>query len=94
MPHLPDLTRLDQQHLWHPFTPMRQWCAPEHTPLMLVSGHGCTLRDQSGNEYLDGNASIWTNAHGHTHPAITFPIGGTVRMSAKKSGSSIRILEH
>ncbi len=31
---------------------------------------------------------------GHTHPAITFPIGGTVRMSAKKSGSSIRILEH
>lgn len=74
MPHLPDLTTLDQQHLWHPFTPMRQWCAPEHTPLMLVDGHGCTLRDQFGNSYLDGNASIWTNAHGHTHPAINAAI--------------------
>lgn len=74
MPHLPDLPTLDQQHLWHPFTPMRQWCAPEHIPLMLVEGHGCTLRDQFGNEYLDGNASIWTNAHGHTHPAINAAI--------------------
>jgi len=53
---------------------MRQWCAPEHTPLMLVEGHGCTLRDQFGNSYLDGNASIWTNAHGHTHPAINAAI--------------------
>lgn len=74
MPPLPDLTTLDQQHLWHPFTPMRQWCAAEHTPLMLVDGHGCTLRDQFGNSYLDGNASIWTNAHGHTHPAINAAI--------------------
>lgn len=53
---------------------MRQWCAAEHTPLMLVDGHGCTLRDQFGNSYLDGNASIWTNAHGHTHPAINAAI--------------------
>ncbi len=74
MSHLPNLTTLDQQHLWHPFTPMRQWCAPEHTPLMLVEGHGCTLLDQFGNSYLDGNASIWTNAHGHTHPAINAAI--------------------
>lgn len=74
MPPFTDLTDLDKQHLWHPFTPMRQWCAPEHTPLMLVEGHGCTLRDQFGKEYLDGNASIWTNAHGHTHPAINAAI--------------------
>jgi adenosylmethionine-8-amino-7-oxononanoate aminotransferase len=69
-----DLTSLEKRHLWHPFTPMRQWCAAEHTPLMLVEGHGCTLRDQFGNEYLDGNASIWTNAHGHNHPAINAAI--------------------
>lgn len=74
MPPSPDLTSLDKQHLWHPFTPMRQWCAPEHTPLMLVEGQGCTLRDQSGNAYLDGNASIWTNAHGHGHPVINAAI--------------------
>ncbi len=69
-----DLISLEKRHLWHPFTPMRQWCAEDHTPLMLVEGHGCTLRDQFGNEYLDGNASIWTNAHGHNHPAINAAI--------------------
>jgi adenosylmethionine---8-amino-7-oxononanoate aminotransferase len=69
-----DLISLEKRHLWHPFTPMRQWCAEEHTPLMLVEGHGCTLRDQFGNEYLDGNASIWTNAHGHNHPEINAAI--------------------
>lgn len=69
-----ELTALDQQHLWHPFTAMRQWCAPDHTPMMLVEGLGCTLKDQFGNEYLDGNASIWTNVHGHGHPAINAAI--------------------
>jgi adenosylmethionine-8-amino-7-oxononanoate aminotransferase len=67
---LSNLIDLDKRHLWHPFTPMRQWCAEEHTPLMLVEGRGCVLRDQFGNEYLDGNASIWTNVHGHNHPVI------------------------
>lgn len=66
--------QLDKRHLWHPFTPMGPWCAEEHTPLMLVEGRGCTLRDQFGNEYLDGNASIWTNVHGHNHPVINAAI--------------------
>lgn len=53
---------------------MQPWCASEHTPLMLVSGQGCTLRDQFGNEYLDGNSSIWTNIHGHNHPTLNAAI--------------------
>lgn len=53
---------------------MQPWCAAEHTPLMLVSGQGCTLRDQFGNEYLDGNSSIWTNIHGHNHPTLNAAI--------------------
>jgi adenosylmethionine-8-amino-7-oxononanoate aminotransferase len=65
-----DLIALDKRHLWHPFTPMQPWCSPDHEPLLLVSGNGCTLRDQHGREYLDGNASIWTNIHGHGHPVI------------------------
>jgi len=68
------LTDLDKRFLWHPFTPMQPWCAAEHTPLMLVSGQGCTLRDQFGNEYLDGNSSIWTNNHGHNHPTLNAAI--------------------
>lgn len=62
---------LDKAFLWHPFTPMRQWCAPEHEPMMLTKGEGCYLWDQHGNKYLDGNSSIWTNIHGHQHPRIT-----------------------
>lgn len=53
---------------------MQPWCVAEHTPLMLVSGQGCTLRDQFGNEYLDGNSSIWTNIHGHNHPTLNAAI--------------------
>lgn len=53
---------------------MQPWCTADHVPLMLVEGHGCTLRDQFGNEYLDGNASIWTNVHGHNHPVINAAI--------------------
>jgi adenosylmethionine-8-amino-7-oxononanoate aminotransferase len=60
----------DKRHLWHPFTPMRDWCAPGCEPLILVSGHGATLRDSTGREYIDGNSSIWTNIHGHNHPVI------------------------
>lgn len=61
---------LDQAHCWHPFTQHREWCAPEHEPLVLVSGQGALLRDDAGREYLDGNSSIWTNLHGHRHPKI------------------------
>ena len=49
---------------------MRDWCAPEHEPMMLAEGRGCWLFDQHGNKYLDGNGSIWTNIHGHCHPRI------------------------
>lgn len=49
---------------------MQAWCDEAHEPLMLVSGQGCYLKDQHGREYLDGNSSIWTNIHGHSHPTI------------------------
>ena len=60
----------DQAHAWHPFTQHREWCAPEHEPLVLVEGAGALLRDSEGREYIDGNSSIWTNLHGHRHPRI------------------------
>jgi muramoyltetrapeptide carboxypeptidase LdcA involved in peptidoglycan recycling len=31
---------------------------------------------------------------GHTDPKISFPIGGTVRMSVRRSGSKIEIVKH
>src|SRR3989441_5804209 len=53
---------------------MREWCAPEYEPLVLVEGRGALLRDSRGREYIDGNSSIWTNIHGHNHPYINAAI--------------------
>lgn len=64
----------DKRHCWHPFTQMRDWCAPDHVPLVLVEGDGAILRDSEGREYIDGNSSIWTNIHGHRHPKINAAI--------------------
>ncbi len=65
-----ELRQSDKKHIWHPFTQMRDWCAPEHDPLVITEGRGSVLIDSEGREYLDGNSSIWTNIHGHSHPKI------------------------
>ena len=65
-----ELRQTDKKHIWHPFTQMRDWCAPEHDPLVITAGRGSVLVDSEGREYLDGNSSIWTNIHGHSHPKI------------------------
>ncbi len=51
---------------------MRDWLKRE--PIVIVGGKGAVLRDARGNEYLDGNSSIWTNLHGHCHPKINAAI--------------------
>ena len=60
----------DKRYVWHPFTSMGEWCAPDHEPIVLVGGEGAMVRDSRGHEYIDGNSSIWTNVHGHNHPRI------------------------
>lgn len=62
------LARLDHRFVWHPFTQMRDWLRSE--PTVIVSGRGSRLRDARGRTYLDANASIWTNLHGHRHPRL------------------------
>lgn len=62
------LARLDHRHVWHPFTQMQDWLQQE--PIVLVDGRGATVRDVHGRRYLDANSSIWTNLHGHRHPAM------------------------
>ena len=69
-----ELQLLDQTHLWHPFTPMAEWCAPGYQPLVLERGEGVWLYDTEGRRYFDGNSSIWTNLHGHGHPVLTAAI--------------------
>jgi adenosylmethionine-8-amino-7-oxononanoate transaminase len=58
----------DRQHVWHPFAQMQEYLALP--PLAIASGRGGWLTDTEGRTYLDGNASIWTNVHGHNDPDL------------------------
>src|SRR5688572_33144116 len=49
----PELSTLDT--LWRPFTQH----ALRQKPLVIVEGHGCTVVDSEGKEYLDGIAGLW-----------------------------------
>jgi len=63
-----DLVLADHDHLWHPFTPMRQWRG--QTPLIIERGEGCELIDTQGRRYIDGVSSLWCNVHGHRVAAL------------------------
>ncbi|HEU6448691.1 MAG TPA: adenosylmethionine--8-amino-7-oxononanoate transaminase [Verrucomicrobiae bacterium] len=77
------LAQLDQQFVWHPFTQMRDWLKTE--PIVIVRGNGAELRDACGRKFLDANASIWTNLHGHNHPKINSAISRQLKKIAHSS---------
>jgi adenosylmethionine-8-amino-7-oxononanoate aminotransferase len=62
------IAQLDRRYVWHPFTQMADWAKRE--PIIIAAGKGAVLQDVHGRSYLDANASIWTNLHGHGHPRI------------------------
>ncbi len=63
-----DAAALDHRHVWHPFTDMDSWLADE--PLVVERAEGCWLIDTAGRRYLDANASLWVNVHGHARPEL------------------------
>ena len=75
-----ELRRLDKQHVWHPFTPMKLW--NESDPLVIVAAKGMHLIDVDGNHYLDGVSSLWCNVHGHQVPEIDKAIINQLRKVA------------
>jgi len=62
------LAALDHAHVWHPFTPMRQW--RRRDPLIIDRAEGFHLVDTLGRRYIDGTSSLWCNVHGHRVPEI------------------------
>lgn len=74
------LRNLDQQHIWHPFTPMSLWLESE--PLVISAAEGFYLIDSEGNRYLDGVSSLWCNVHGHRVPEIDAAIRGQLEKVA------------
>jgi len=63
-----ELVKDDLNHLWHPFTQMKEWSRKD--PLCIMKGEGNFLIDISGNRYLDGVSSLWANIHGHGREEI------------------------
>lgn len=62
------LREWDNQHVWHPFTPMQAY-REEFAPI-IAEAEGFELIDVEGNRYLDGYSSLWCNVHGHRVPEI------------------------
>ena len=59
---------LDKEHVWHPFTAMRQWV--DGDPLVIERAEGNYLFDSEGRRYLDGVSSLWVTVHGHNRVEI------------------------
>ncbi|MFG0335575.1 MAG: adenosylmethionine--8-amino-7-oxononanoate transaminase [Maioricimonas sp. JB049] len=58
----------DNDHVWHPFTPMSAY-REEGAPI-IERGEGFHLIDVEGRRYLDGISSLWCNIHGHRVPEM------------------------
>ncbi|MCQ6557323.1 adenosylmethionine--8-amino-7-oxononanoate transaminase [Paenibacillus mendelii] len=71
------LAALNKDHLWHPFTQMKDYTNSD--PLIIERGEGVMLYDIQGRAYYDGFSSVWLNVHGHNVPelnqAITEQLG-------------------
>jgi adenosylmethionine-8-amino-7-oxononanoate aminotransferase len=61
------LLHKDQQHIWHPFTPL----VGSLPPLPIIKAEGMYLYTEDGRAILDAIASWWVNLHGHCHPQIS-----------------------
>lgn len=62
-----DLEDYAKMHSWNHMTQMKEYL---ESPVIIERGEGSWLYDIHGNKYLDGNASMWTNVHGHNNPEL------------------------
>lgn len=66
-----DFIKIDQNTIWHPFTPL----LGHREPLLVTAAKGCYLHTQDGRQILDAISSWWVNLHGHGNPYIAEAIG-------------------
>jgi L-2,4-diaminobutyrate transaminase len=71
---------LDKEYFFHPFTNLRSH--EKSGPLTMASGHGTTLVDTRGREYLDAMAGLWCVNVGYGNSEIA----ETLRTQAEKLG--------
>ncbi len=87
--NIDQLNHWDRTHSWHPFTQMHDYL--QHNPLHITHAKGSWLYDANGKRYLDGNASNWTNVHGHSDPELNEAL---IQQLGKVQQSSYKDLSH
>ncbi|MFO1020615.1 MAG: adenosylmethionine--8-amino-7-oxononanoate transaminase [Planctomycetales bacterium] len=70
------LRHYDRNFVWHPFTPMLEYCR-EEIPI-IAEAEGFHLIDTEGRAYIDGTSSLWCNVHGHRVAEIDDAIAAQV----------------
>jgi putrescine aminotransferase len=60
----------DDYALAHPFSPLTLGGDAANPVLMLTDGHGCTVRDSEGREYVDAGGGLWCTHVGLGNPEI------------------------
>jgi adenosylmethionine-8-amino-7-oxononanoate aminotransferase len=63
-----DYKKAGSDHIWYPFTQMREHVKEEL--VVIDRADGSYLIDIDGKRYIDGVCSLWTNVHGHRHPKL------------------------
>ncbi|MCR9253044.1 MAG: adenosylmethionine--8-amino-7-oxononanoate transaminase [bacterium] len=61
-----DYHRIDRDHIWHPFTPMRG----QDSPVLIEKAKGTYLYTEKGDKILDAVSSWWVSIHGHGNEHI------------------------
>lgn len=63
------LVKWDKEHIWHPFTQMKEW-EDDSEIIVIERAQGSYLFDLDGNRYLDAVSSLWVNLHGHKNETL------------------------
>lgn len=79
----PPASRFDATRLWHPFADMA--AVSRNGELVLASGHGAYVVDESGRRYLDAAAGLWYCNVGHGREEIADAAAAQMRRLAAYS---------
>lgn len=71
------LQTMDVQSVLHPYTELNRH--EQAGPMVLVKGEGCRVFDETGKDYIEGMAGLWSASLGFSETRIADAIGRQLR---------------